>query len=84
MLLGTKKIKIEADRKRNLKSQGSAKINQACLSQIIKKKEKTMECEVIYYPDHYGHENQIEHVRLSDRCRKEVASKLMSGVPATR
>lgn len=80
-----KKVKMEVDRKRNLKSQGSAKINHGCLSQIIVKKNmKTLKCDVIYYPDHYDHENEIEHVRLSDRCRQEVETQLMSGVPATR
>ncbi|XP_050300941.1 uncharacterized protein LOC126739341 [Anthonomus grandis grandis] len=81
---GIIKIKTESDRKRNLKRQGSAKINQGCLSQIIVKQNMTtMECNVKYYSDHYYHDNQIEHVRLSDRCRKEIASKLMSGVPAS-
>ena len=64
-------------RKRCEKIQGSAKLNVACTSQIILTKKESGELVAEYHEQHYGHNCDIKHLNLSNKCRQEVASKLI-------
>lgn len=72
-------------RKRKLKSQGSCKLFNTCTSSIvIEKCSETLKCSVNYFPTHYGHGINLEHIRLSKQDRAMVAAKLNDGVGASR
>ncbi|GFQ72154.1 MULE domain-containing protein [Trichonephila clavata] len=57
---------------KSLKSQGSAKIGISCPT-IIKVRQSTENVVVQYFPNH---ENQLEHLRLSESDRAAVAGRL--------
>ncbi|GFQ98677.1 MULE domain-containing protein [Trichonephila clavata] len=57
---------------KSLKSQGSAKIGISCPA-IIKVRQSTENVVVQYFPNH---ENQLEHLRLSESDRAAVAGRL--------
>ncbi|GFR06421.1 MULE domain-containing protein [Trichonephila clavata] len=61
---------------KSLKSQGSAKIGISCPA-IIKVRQSTENVVVQYFPNH---ENQLEHLRLSESDRAAVAGRLKKGV----
>ncbi|GFR00260.1 MULE domain-containing protein [Trichonephila clavata] len=61
---------------KSLKSQGSAKIGISCPA-IIKVRQSTENVVVQYFPNH---ENQLEHLRLSESDRAAVAGRLKEGV----
>lgn len=65
---------------RNSKSQGTSKINKACTSQIIVTVQKNEHCFMKYYKAHYGHGQELQHLRISQASRETIASKLISGV----
>ncbi|KAK4882212.1 hypothetical protein RN001_005531 [Aquatica leii] len=72
-------------RKRNERCQGSSKLSFGCTSQInVTKSISTNKCSIIYFSTHYGHTEEIQHIRISKSCRKEVAQKLMMGVSTKR
>lgn len=74
---------LPTNRKRNLKSQGSCKIDKACVSQIIVKINKLSgECFVTYHKSHYLHEKEVQHLQISKANKSVIASKLILGVPA--
>ncbi|GFQ91573.1 MULE domain-containing protein [Trichonephila clavata] len=64
---------------KSLKSQGSAKIGISCPA-IIKVRQSTENVVVQYFPNHKNHENQLEHLRLSESDRAAVAGRLKDGV----
>ncbi|GFR21199.1 MULE domain-containing protein [Trichonephila clavata] len=64
---------------KSLKSQGSAKIGISCPA-IIKVRQSTENVVVQYFPNHKNHENQLEHLRLSESDRAAVAGRLKEGV----
>ncbi|GFR02380.1 MULE domain-containing protein [Trichonephila clavata] len=64
---------------KSLKSQGSAKIGISCPA-IIKVRQSTENVVVQYFPNHKNHENQLEHLRLSESNRAAVAGRLKEGV----
>lgn len=55
-----------------------------CTSSMVVTIEKDgqLTAEVCY--DHYGHKQQIQHLWISDEIRKEVAGKLLKGIPYDR
>ncbi|GFQ95014.1 MULE domain-containing protein [Trichonephila clavata] len=61
---------------KSLKSQGSAKIGISCPA-IVKVRQSTENVVVQYFPNH---ENQLEHLRLSESDRAAVAGRLKEGV----
>ncbi|CAH0546800.1 unnamed protein product [Brassicogethes aeneus] len=77
------RIVSEEKRQRSQKSQGSSKCD--CTCQIAEKIENSSKkCYIQYTSTHYGHNNEIQHLRISKQCRKEVAQKLLIGVSTTR
>lgn len=57
----------------------------ACTSTIYFRKEnKTGICNIKYVASHYGHANEIRHLRLLTSDRAEVAEKLAKGVSVSR
>lgn len=84
-MLGKEKVVLEVNRKRSKRSQGCSKSNYACTSQIVVTKDlPSNKCFVDYFSTHYGHEEEIQHLRISKQCRKEVSLKLMMGVSTNR
>ncbi|VEN58334.1 unnamed protein product [Callosobruchus maculatus] len=72
-----------ANRQRNQKTQGSAKLSYACISKItLKIIENRFYVRRII--THYGHLNQIEHLRISQLDKKHLAAKLVDGVPNSK
>ncbi|VEN61886.1 unnamed protein product, partial [Callosobruchus maculatus] len=68
-------------KKRSTKSQGSCKMNKFCTSQIILKRNvQTNKCSIQYFYQHYGHETEVQHVRIPKVDRESIASKLIFGV----
>lgn len=70
---------------RRTKSQGSAKINKSCTSQIkakINKAKNTVN--VQYWKTHYGHDYDLQHIRLSKMEKANIAHKLSTGVSMAR
>ncbi|XP_072399071.1 uncharacterized protein [Diabrotica undecimpunctata] len=63
------------------KCQGSCKLNRNCTSQIIITLViETGFCSMSYVKTHYGHEEDMQDMRLSKLKRESVASKLIAGV----
>ncbi|KAJ8912340.1 hypothetical protein NQ315_014707, partial [Exocentrus adspersus] len=65
------------------KCQGTNKINSACTSQIKVVISDNM-CTAFYYKTHYGHDVELQHLRISSRDRATIAGKLASGVSISR
>ncbi|KAJ8971502.1 hypothetical protein NQ314_000664 [Rhamnusium bicolor] len=79
-----KREKIKLPIKKLPKSQGSCKLNKSCVSYIKLVKENGKKIVAVWQKTHYGHENAIQHIRLSRADRNAVASKLAAGVPKER
>lgn len=77
---GKQRLVPTVNLKRASKSQGSSKMNTHCTSQIIVTKNENAECLMQYYKNHYGHGQDIQHLRLSKATRENIASKLIMGV----
>ncbi|XP_072377992.1 uncharacterized protein [Diabrotica undecimpunctata] len=74
---------LKMKRKRQLKSQGSCKLEKSCVSQIIlKRNEESDECFITYYKSHYLHGEDIQHLQITKEDKDIIASKLILGVPA--
>ncbi|KAJ8909948.1 hypothetical protein NQ315_004015 [Exocentrus adspersus] len=72
------------NRKRLQKSQGSQKIGMICTSHIIIKiNNSTSTVKMTYFKTHYGHNIQLQHVRIPESSRNIIASKLALGVSTT-
>ncbi|XP_072392298.1 uncharacterized protein [Diabrotica undecimpunctata] len=70
---------------RTQKCQGSCKLNRNCTSQIIITLViETGFCSMSYFKTHYGHEEDMQHMRLSKLKRESVASKLIAGVSVSQ
>ncbi|CAH0547094.1 unnamed protein product [Brassicogethes aeneus] len=67
-----------------LKSQGSCKINSNCTSQIILKKMNMDKYRVDYFKTHYGHDLEVQHIRIPREDRIDISARLSSGVPVVR
>ncbi|KAG5882583.1 hypothetical protein JTB14_030132 [Gonioctena quinquepunctata] len=67
-------------RNRALKSQGSCKVGHMCTSQIVVKNDNGV-YSVIFYGTHYGHNTEVQHVRITKDNRTKIAAKLADGVP---
>lgn len=68
--------------KRLPKSQGSCKLNRSCTSSI-----KVLHGNFFFttwVKTHYGHSQELQHIRLPKDDRATVASKLMIGVTPSR
>ncbi|KFM70446.1 hypothetical protein X975_08289, partial [Stegodyphus mimosarum] len=65
---------------RQIKQQGSKKINGFCPASITAI-ETDGKCCVHYLKTHVGHENEIEHWFLSKEERKYIASKIAADIP---
>ncbi|KAJ8930774.1 hypothetical protein NQ314_016408 [Rhamnusium bicolor] len=68
----------------NKKLPKSCKLNKSCVSYIKLVKENGKEIVAVWQKTHYGHENEIQHIRLSRADRNAVASKLAAVVPKER
>lgn len=67
--------------KRQIKSQGTSKLNTYCTAFIKTTQHmKTGEIQVQTCTTHYGHLEQLEHIRLPEKIRLSVASQLCQGV----
>ncbi|XP_050315270.1 uncharacterized protein LOC126749605 [Anthonomus grandis grandis] len=77
------KVTIKEHRQRNLKSQGTCKLNFTCTSQI-KVVYKSNKCSIHWIKTHYNHKTELEHIRLSSRMKNEIAAKLVSGLSDQR
>jgi len=71
-------------RKRKLKSQGSCKLNFNCTSTITCKIFTNNEHHIEFVKTHYGHECEIQHLKLSKCNTVQIASKLAAGVSKQR
>ncbi|KAJ8932031.1 hypothetical protein NQ314_015004 [Rhamnusium bicolor] len=80
----SKKGENKVANKKLPKSQGSCKLNKSCVSYIKLVKENGKEIVAVWQKMHYGHENEIQHIRLSQADPNAVASKLAAGVPKAR
>ncbi|EFA09886.1 hypothetical protein TcasGA2_TC012035 [Tribolium castaneum] len=60
-----------------------SKLNRGCTSQIIVNKSHDGTLSVNYFKTHYGHEVDLEHVKLSKQDRCSIASKLLLGLPVS-
>ncbi|KAJ8932895.1 hypothetical protein NQ314_014376 [Rhamnusium bicolor] len=80
----SKKGENKVANKKLPKFQGSCKLNKSCISYIKLVKENGKEIVAVWQKTHYGHENEIQHIRLSRADRNAVASKLAAGVPKAR
>ena len=70
-------------RMRQVKTQGSSKLNTYCTSTIVlKRKDQTFF--VQYCPTHYGHRKLLGHLRLTEMERLVIAGKLTKGVTFER
>ncbi|KAJ8927486.1 hypothetical protein NQ314_020049, partial [Rhamnusium bicolor] len=58
------------------KSQGSCKLNKSCVSYIKLVKENGKEIVAVWQKTHYGHENEIQHIRLSRADREKFVTTL--------
>ncbi|KAI5741100.1 hypothetical protein M8J76_010413 [Diaphorina citri] len=69
---------------KDLKSQGTWKINNHCTSSMIVEHFKTLDnvVKVTFFKDHFGHDIELEHLPLSKLDRDLIAGKLLQGVPA--
>ncbi|XP_050295412.1 uncharacterized protein LOC126735463 [Anthonomus grandis grandis] len=70
-------------RKRLQKSQGSCKLEHNCTS-FINVKNESGALLVEWQKEHYGHTNDLEHIRIPSHEKESIASKLISGVPPQR
>jgi len=70
--------------KRNLKTQGTSKINGSCSAFVTTRTDLvTGEVEAEYCLRHRGHRRELCHNRISSELRAEVAGKLAQGVSMT-
>lgn len=65
--------------KRLMKSQGLSALNHHCISQMKVTKATTGKIIVRWDATHYGHEIQLQHIRIPKKVRHIIASKLISG-----
>ena len=66
---------------RQLKSQGTAKINTYCTAHIKTKTNITTgEVYAEVCSTHYGHTSQLEHIRLPKHVKLSIAGQLCQGV----
>ncbi|XP_050299057.1 uncharacterized protein LOC126737964 isoform X1 [Anthonomus grandis grandis] len=70
-------------RKRLQKSQGSCKLEHNCTS-FINMKNESGALLVEWQKEHYGHTNDLEHIRIPSHEKESITSKLISGVPPRR
>ncbi|KAK5638775.1 hypothetical protein RI129_013070 [Pyrocoelia pectoralis] len=77
---GNSRVISDKIRKRSLKSQGSSKINAtACTSNISLKSQDDGSFKGLYFKTHYGHEVNLQHVRLSKNVKNTIAAQLLQG-----
>ena len=71
------------ERMRQVKTQGSSKLNTYCTSTIVLKRKDQTLC-VQYCPTHYGHRKLLGHLRLTEKERIVIAGKLLKGLTFER
>lgn len=83
MFLG--KYKQRSSCKRLSKLQGSSKLNRGCTSKIkvITNKENSS-VTAIYFKTHYGHNFDVQHLRIPKIEKANIAQKLASGINFSR
>lgn len=65
--------------KRSLKSQGTSKINGYCTAAMA----VTTQCQTVYVEyckTHHGHITSLAHLRLAEKDRKDIATKINEGI----
>ncbi|CAN7988836.1 unnamed protein product [Ixodes hexagonus] len=68
--------------KRKLKSQGSCKVGTHCMATMVTiEMPDTGSVSVVYQKQHYGHDIDLGHVRLSKAERQVVTNQLLQGIP---
>ncbi|XP_065211619.1 uncharacterized protein LOC135839492 [Planococcus citri] len=75
-------------RLRNLKKQGSKKLNGTCPGELKLRQDKSNgKCTVTFQPIHVGHEigneSELAHIYLDKAKRNEIASQIAENVPPT-
>ncbi|KAH1021709.1 hypothetical protein HUJ04_011193 [Dendroctonus ponderosae] len=70
-------------RVRQLKSQASCKLDSACTS-VLKLRHNEKKFYVHFQKTHYGHNLDLQHLRISKHDKGLIASKLIAGVTKTR
>lgn len=71
--------------KRKLKSQGTSKIARHCTSTMkVSKSKEDGSYTVHFTKTHYGHENELCHLKIPLHERQAIAGRLQQGVSSTR
>ena len=70
--------------KRAIKTQGTCKLNRACISQMNVTHQCNGSILVERQKTHYGHSVDIQHLRLSKEEKNIIANKLIEGVHKKR
>lgn len=70
--------------KKATKTQGTCKLNRACISQMNVTLKSNGSILVERQKSHYGHSMDIQHLRISKEERNIIANKLLEGVPKKR
>ena len=66
--------------KRRTKSSGTNKIDKNCIASLKVVTHEDQSVKVFVNHTHYAHTKQLQHITLSDRVRKGIASKLHCGI----
>lgn len=66
-----------------LKSQGSCKMSNSCTSEIkfVKENDKI---NVEWQKVHYGHKTEVQHIRLPNVEKQNIATQVLNGVASQR
>jgi len=72
---------LDSERKRELKFQGSCKIDGFCPARIKAKFLEDGKVIIDYCSTHVGHKAELSHVPLSFKDRQDIASKLADQIP---
>ena len=66
---------------RHLKSQGTSKVDAHCTASLtVNREDPNASIKVQVHSTHYGHEEALGHIRLSDSDRLAIAGQLTQGV----
>lgn len=68
-------------RQRAIKLTGSCKLNRSCTSEIkVVSNKSTLKVSATFLKSHYGHDSEIQHLRLPKTEKADIAQKLASGI----
>ncbi|KAB0792267.1 hypothetical protein PPYR_14226 [Photinus pyralis] len=81
LLKSNRTFKSKSSQIRNQKTQGTQKIGFSCTSHLkLKVCNETNNVSVRYFKTHYGHDLQLQHIRIPKSARNDIAAKLVLGV----